>query len=1450
MEVLKNLQVSLPFTELVTQVPAHAKFLKEIFSKKQSFDEVETVAFTQECAATLQANSPPKLQDPGSFSIPCHIGIIAMANRSLKRPIGVLEDVPGRVGKNQSDAPDAASGPWSKEVDEIEKLIYGDYPCKSKSPHVARKINLSLTPLDLDVIPEDIEEEEEEAPENVAVPQKSRLQLTPADVEGEITYWSSAVYCYILGANPPPSVISGYVKRIWQSYGIDRISFLPNGIFLVRFKTKEKQMEVVNNGHLIFDNKPVIVKEWTPDSELIKHDVKLIPIWMKLHGLDIKFWGTECLRKICGLVGKMMRCDEATSHRTFLGYARIMVEVQIGQQFPTHLEFLDEVGKTQRVSVVYDWLPLSCTKCKGMGHIAVNCRKVEGGQRKVWKPKAKPATTKVVKPIQKTFQKPVSPAVTTPVAQHSTQMQQDSGVQTLVPVTPVVVSEVGDCSDQSVRPVEGGPSFPRRFISKMLRNVNGEARVFTPRGLTFMDALTLSLQKARIEGKKLLTPGPASDHGQEREPLWQALKGFSALIYGPWLVCGDFNSVTETKDRIGGSEVVWSEMAPMRSMLSVCHLYDMKASGSYYTWNNKHENESKVYSRIDRVLMNDQWLNTFPEAVATFLPEGLYDHCPCLIRTDAMYVKRKASFKYYNMWALSDDFVPIVESSWNTEVEGTPMFRVQQLSLDPLNELLCHAEKECATELKVLNKARNSYLAQKSKENWVKEGDANTSFFHSSIKKRRMRNRVFNVKDMEGKLCSTPEDIKSAFEDYYLKLLGTSTTVQPVSKKVVKTSKLLNAVHQDILLKPVTDGEVKEAMFSIPGGKAPGPDGFNSQFFKDSWSIVGKEVCHAIRNVFRTGKVLKELNTTVLTLVPKTEIPDSVLQFRPIACCNTVYKCLTKVLCSRLSSILPDIISPSQGAFIQNRDIVGNILICQDLIKLYKRKVCSPRIMMKVDLQKAYDSIEWSFLKDMLCALNFPPLSIELIMSCVSSPSFSLALNGEVFGFFKGQRGLRQGDPLSPLLFTICLEYLSRLLGVLDRYKGFKYHPLCSKMKLTHLCFADDLLMFSRGDIQSVTLMLRAFETFSISSGLKMNNGKSNFYTNGISEAIVSSIESASGMKRGGIPFRYLGVKIAPKRLGILDCQSLVDKVTARITSLGTKHLSYAGRITLIKSVLSNLHNYWARIFILPKAVLNQIDALCRAFLWHGQENKETPTLVSWKQVCKPRRKGGLGLKNLQLWNIALMGKYVRICAVKNQLKPWIFEEQWRQSNCDYTVKMGYNWLVDDGVDVRWHHWTRNRLIVPKHAFFIWLVAHKRLLTQDRLMKMMIAARNRCLLCDTEEESIEHLFFQCSYSQRCLRLLEEWLQVSIPLNSIIDWWIRLRERSLLKKQVVAAAVAHLMYLIWYARNRCMLLYGLPFPVVLIKQVKECLLMNLRGRTLVIGTNVTREWLANVCPNCI
>ncbi|XP_074267063.1 uncharacterized protein LOC141590365 [Silene latifolia] len=657
---------------------------------------------------------------------------------------------------------------------------------------------------------------------------------------------------------------------------------------------------------------------------------------------------------------------------------------------------------------------------------------------------------------------------------------------------------------------------------------------------------------------------------------------------------------------------------------------------------------------------------------------------------------------------------------------------------------------------------------------------------------------------------------------------------------------------------PVTDEEIKQAMFSIDSNKSPGPDGYGSQFFKDAWTVVGKDVCLAVRDAFVTGNVLKASNNTIITLVPKVDVPETVLQFRPIACCNTVYKCLAKVICNRLNRILPDIISPTQSAFIPGRDIVGNILICQDLIKLYKRRTCLPRLMMKIDLHKAYDSIEWSFLKDMLAALGFPQQSISLIMECVSSPSYSLALNGEIFGFFKGKRWLRQGDPLSPILFTICLEYLSRLLDNLKKFRGFRYHPLCARVGLTHLCFADDLLLFCRGDLRSFSLLLRAFGKFSAASGLRMSNGKSNLYCNGDPESLVKNIEESFGIKRGALPFKYPGVSIVPKRLGVLDCQCLVDRVIERIMSLAARKLSYAGRAILIKSVLSTLHSYWARIFILPKTVLNKIEAACRSFLWHDSDNSESPALVSWKQVCKDQKYGGLGFKNPHRWNVASLAKYVwwidqkadhlwvrwvhaiyikqnrwddyeptlgaswawkRICWVKNQVKPLILNDQCCQSGQDYAIQTGYTWLMGNEEVVPWHPWLKNKIILPKHGFFIWLIAHKRLLTQDRLLKMEIIQVNCCRLCGNAAEHLNHLFFLCPYSQECLKLVAEWLKIRLPSQEVISWWLRFKSRSLVKKQVIAACLANLIYEIWLVRNKCRLENVVPRPVVVAKMIR-------------------------------
>ncbi|GKB36502.1 putative RNA-directed DNA polymerase, eukaryota, reverse transcriptase zinc-binding domain protein [Tanacetum coccineum] len=240
---------------------------------------------------------------------------------------------------------------------------------------------------------------------------------------------------------------------------------------------------------------------------------------------------------------------------------------------------------------------------------------------------------------------------------------------------------------------------------------------------------------------------------------------------------------------------------------------------------------------------------------------------------------------------------------------------------------------------------------------------------------------------------------------------------------------LVLANHKaEFMVREVSDSEIKDMLFSMGDDKALGPDGFTVAFFKKSWDIMGSEITNAVRGFFSNGKLLKELNHTIISLIPKVSTPAKITDYRPISCCNVLFKCISKIIANRIKEDLGDLVSINQSAFVPGRRISDNILLTQELMRNYHRKRGPLRCAFKVDIQKAYDTVDWGFLRSILIGFGFHPTMVEWIMVCVSTTSYSVCINGDMYGWFNGKRGLRQGDPLSPYLFTLVMEILTLIL--------------------------------------------------------------------------------------------------------------------------------------------------------------------------------------------------------------------------------------------------------------------------------------------------------------------------------------------------------------------------------------------------------------------------------------
>ena len=360
----------------------------------------------------------------------------------------------------------------------------------------------------------------------------------------------------------------------------------------------------------------------------------------------------------------------------------------------------------------------------------------------------------------------------------------------------------------------------------------------------------------------------------------------------------------------------------------------------------------------------------------------------------------------------------------------------------------------------------------------------------------------------------------------------------------------------------VSESDAHDALFRIGQLKAPGVDGFPALFFQNHWDLCAPEIVDVVKQAFSSGIIPAGLNHTLITLVPKISAPKHMHLFRPISLCCTVYKIISKIIVDRIRPMLKKWISPNQVSFVPGRQISDNIMIAQEILHKCKNAKGTKGFMAwKVDLSKAYDRLNWNFIEQVLYEVKIPIQLVKLIMSCVSTASYQIVLNGELSESFTGSRGIRQGDPLSPYLFVLCMEKLSHTIQHAIEMNYWK--PIQSSQSgpfISHLFFADDLILFSEASTSQATIMKCCMDTFCNLSGQSVSLEKSMVYCSpNVSSDLANRISSICGSSITEDLGVYLGMPLIHSRVSAATYANLVDKVQTRLASWKSKTLNMAG---------------------------------------------------------------------------------------------------------------------------------------------------------------------------------------------------------------------------------------------------------------------------------------------------
>ncbi|XP_071929043.1 uncharacterized protein [Coffea arabica] len=901
-----------------------------------------------------------------------------------------------------------------------------------------------------------------------------------------------------------------------------------------------------------------------------------------------------------------------------------------------------------------------------------------------------------------------------------------------------------DAVDEVALPTTAGNLSPRlvvtseRSVEPSINTLNIDQSV----------AMERDCRQEKVKGVRAYFPSDrqlrsaTSSHNsfQERRVLWYTLLNDKPISL-PWCIGGDFNVILAPHEKRGGRPFAIAEGMEFMSFMEDARVFDVGFSGASFTWSNNRRGRARVSKRLDRFLVNGACLDLSNAISVLHLARHPSDHAPLKISFKERSDHTPRPFRFLNVWTTKSELLEVIRYAWNQDVSGSPLrvlsskllatrrviqtwnkqhfgnvfdaVRSAEMGVQRAEEAMDqYASEECQVELsKAQAELRHAlsieeqFWSQKARVKWLKHGDRNSRYFHAVVRQRRAQGMIHRIKKSNGVWVDKNDDIATEAITYFSDLFTCSLESSSDLRYLIPS--IISEEDNEKLEEVPSIEEVYRVVRSMDGDSAAGPDGFTGKFFTFAWEVVAQDVYNAILSFFCGAELPRFITSTSIVLIPKMPNPQDFSQYRPISLCNFFNKLLSRILADRIAYVLPKIISPQQTGFVKGRNITDNFLLAQEIVSGIGKKNRGGNVVMKLDMSKAYDRVAWDHIIDVLRRFGFGEIFIDLVWRLISNVWFSVILNGASHGFFKSTRGLRQGDPLSPALFIIGAEVLSRGLNNLamqSGFVGFKVPYACPS--ITHLAFADDVLIFANGSSYSLKVIMQVLEAYQRCSGQLINVLKTCYLVHpSLPPARRRVIERITKFTWQPFPIRYLGCPLYFGRCKSSYFGEACQSILGRIISLKSRMLSFGGKIVLIKHVLASMPVHLMSAAVIPSKVFRTIEKAFSTFIWSSSPEESKFHWIRWSHMCYPIDEGGVGFRKLQdiytaflfklwwnfrkglsLWAEFMKAKYCRhLHPCQVEIKAMDSALWRRMVNVSRQVEFSTLWIVKDGACHFWY---------------------------------------------------------------------------------------------------------------------------------------------------------------------